>query len=292
MKNMKRQSRKKVLFILAVLLFSLTACDWNLYTSTGLITPTITITSPAVTRTGSSFNLLSIAPEGIPSSYSITVPANKDYTILKGQSADSTERFIEALSYLKKTGQLDKMLKSKATGETADAVLGTLAFSKDTLDSLKDSINGLDKALQQILEILSGVGIEVEITFFSDMAGYIEDMAESLSKENITVADYITLQYYIDILSSVLRLSVPIINIVSQTGSSLTLEEIESIVSGDGLSSELQGRIADALKNNSTTLLGILIDALSSVDQTGRLLDNPALPDIAALLRLITGGNA
>lgn len=274
---------------------SLTSCDWNLYTSTGLITPEITLTTPATTKTeASGFNLLSIAPEGIPSSYSVSVPTAAGYTILKGQSADSTERFIEALSYLKQSGRLKEMLEREPGEATAKAVKDTLTFTADTLSLISGSIDSFDKSLQQVLQILTEIGISIpEIHFFSDLTDMINTMAARLTREKVTVADYITLQYYIDILSSVLRLSVPIINIVSETGSSLTLEDVEKLVSGEGITSELEARITEALKNNSATLIGILIDALSAVDQTGRLVNEyiPSLPDLTGILSALTGGS-
>lgn len=288
-----RRRKSSFLFLLLLLLPVLTSCDWNLYTSSGLIKPEITLTYPASVQTGTgSFNLLAIAPEDIPS-YSINVSVRGSYTLLKGQSAEATERFIEALSYLSRTGRLEEVLKSVPGGMTAEAVRGTLSFTEDTLSSIRESIDALDIALQQILQAIAGLGISVpEIHFFSDLSKAVSSMADTLDRKDITVADYITLQYYIDILSALFRLSVPVISIVYPTVTELTLDDITELVEGDGLSEELQKKISEALKANSSSLLGILIDALSAVDQTGRLVKEyiPALPDISAVIRALSGG--
>lgn len=292
-RKQKNNIRLNILFLLIISLF--TSCDWNLYTSTKMIVPVADVSSLIeVTETeGERFNLLKIAPSGIPSGYSVTAPSQKGIKILMGQDEERSEYFIEYLSYLARSGKLEEALKDIEESKASTAVRGTLSFIDDILSRLSVSLTDLNEVLQQCLEIVSGSEEEMkEITFFSDMAEDIASLKEQLKTEEVTLASYITLQYYVNVLSAIFQLSVPVINIVSESTGSLTLDDIESLISGNGATPELQERITAALQKNSTSLAGVLLDALSLVDQTGRIVKRylPSLPDLSDILKALSGG--
>lgn len=294
MKDRKLKSRILLSTLIFTILSLFTSCDWNLYTSTGMITPHPDTSFVSTIKSDTeSFNLLSIAPEGIPSTYRINAPYRSGTLLLKGQDSESAEYFIEYLSYLKRNGKLEEALNTPADESAAEAVRGTLSFIGNILSEMSSSISDLDEIIRECLAIIAGVGIDVpEITFFADMATELNALEESLDKEVVTRKDYVALQYYINILSSIFQLSVPVINIVSDSTGSLTLEDIERLVSGDGITSELEESITKTLQENSSTLAGVLLDALSLVDQTGRIVKDyiPELPDISGIIALLSKG--
>ena len=280
---------KLLLILLILLLFS--SCDWNLYTYTGLIDPTIAITTPATVKTESSFNLLSIASEGIDKGYSIKINTTEGKSILKGQNDDSIERFIEALSYLKREGKLDSILYEVAPLTVSDTVHDTLNLVSEQLTSLQSSIDKLDQMIQELLEILSSSGVNVpEIHYFRELSETIETLITKFEKEKVLVKDYLLLQYYIDILSSLFRLSEPIIDIVSDGTKNLTIDQVKNLINGDGLTEEMKNAITKTLQDNSLSLSKILLDSLAAIDQSGKLL-KAYIPvsDLSGVIKALRG---
>ena len=291
-KWLHRNSMKKSKLLLILLILSLfSSCDWNLYTKLNLIDPTITITTPATVKTDSSFNLLSIASDGIEKGYSIKINTEAGKSILKGQNDDSIERFIEALSYLEKEGKLETILDEVSPLAVSGTVHDTLNLVNEQLKSLTSSIDKLDQMIQELLELLSSSGVNVpEIHYFRDLSETIETLITKLEKEKVLVKDYLLLQYYIDILSSLFRLSEPIIDIVSDGTKSLTIEQVKNLINGDGLTEEMKNAITKTLQDNSLSLSKILLDSLAAIDQSGKLL-KAYIPvqDLSGVIKALRG---